>query len=156
MIPIEIKQHVSISLPIADTFAYMSNLENLAEWSSFIMTAHKTSPEEMQVGTVLQSTIRFLGHRSNVTFEVIEHEPNHFLTMKSIAGVAPCLVYYRFGPDCDGGTNFSQEVVIYITENMSELAVPVLRNAVQRMLDCDLLMLKDMLEAKAAPHKIAN
>lgn len=156
MIPIEIKQHVSINLPVADTFAYISNLENLTKWSSFIMTAHKTSLEEMQVGTVLCSTVRFLGHRSNITFEVIEHEPNHLLTLKSIAGVAPCLVHYRFEPSCDGGTNLSQEVVIYITESMSELAIPVFKNAVQRMLDCDLLMLKDMLEAKAAPHKMAN
>jgi hypothetical protein len=156
LIPIEFKQHLSTSLPVADTFAYISNLENLTKWSSFIITARKTSSGEMQVGTVLQNTIRFLGHQSNVTFEVIEHEPNRFLTLKSIAGVAPCLIHYRFEPSCGGGTSFSQEVVISITENMSELAVPVFKNAVQRILDCDLLMLKDILEAQATPHKIVR
>jgi Polyketide cyclase / dehydrase and lipid transport len=156
LIPIEIMQHVHISLPVPDTFAYISNIENLTEWSSLIITAHKISSEEMQAGTMLQSTVRFIGHRSDITFEVIEHEPDHYLTLKSISGVAPCLVYYRFEPNCDGGTNFSQEVVISITENMSELAVPVFKNAIQRVLDCDLLMLKDILEAKAAPRTITQ
>ena len=156
MIPIEVKQQVSICSPIADTFAYISNLENLAKWSSSIITVHKTSSEEMQAGTMLQSAIRFLGQRSDITFEVIEHEPNRYLTLKSISGVAPCLIYYRFEPGCDGGTNLTQEVVISITESMSELAVPIFKNAVHRQLECDLLLLKDLLEAKTSSTKIAN
>ena len=156
MIPIEIRQQVFINLPVADIFAYISNLENLAEWTSSIIAARKTSSEEMQVGTMLLSTIRFLGHQSESTFEVIEHEPNYYLTFKSISGIAPCLVYYRFEPGGEGGTNFSQEVIVHITESMSELAVPVFKNAIQRQIECDMLMLKDVLEAKAPPYKMAN
>ncbi len=156
MISIETLQQVSINVSVADTFAYMSNLENLANWSSLILTARKTSSEAIQLGTMLQSTVRFIGHRSAITFEVIEYEPNHSLTLKSTTGVAPCLIYYRFEPSCDGGTDFTQEVVLSVIEHRSELAIPVFKKALQRTLDCDLLMLKDVLEAKASSTKIAT
>jgi len=146
LIPVEIQKDISICLSVAETFAYISNLENMAEWLSTIITARKTSPGETQIGTTISCTGRFMGERNDITFEVIEFEAHHYLTIKSISGVSPTIVYYRFEPNGNGGTNFSQEAIVMVPESMSKLALPILKNAIERQLACDLLALKDLLE----------
>jgi uncharacterized membrane protein len=147
-----VKQSIVINLPVEEIFAYMSDLENLVSWSSVIIAVSNLSPGTIHVGATVLSTIRFLGMRLDMTFEIIECEPGRSLTIKSIAGVAPCLFCYQFEPAEDGGTTVSQEAVIHLTGSMLGLKESVVTRAVGRQLEYDLLMLKDMLEASAVTH----
>lgn len=150
MIKIKIENSMVINLPTEEIFAYMSDVEKLAEWSSAVISSKKTSPGEMHVGTTIQSTIRFLGRWLDMTYEIVECEPGHQLTFKSIAGVAPSFFCYRFEPSEGGGTIVSQEAIINCTGKIVGLAEPVVINTVRRQIEHDLLILKDLLEARAA------
>ena len=156
MITIKEQQNILIKLPVEEIFAYMSDLENLNDWSSVIVSARKISDGAVQVGTKVRSTIRFLGRWMEMIFEIVECEANRCLTIKSISGVSPCLFCYQFEPVEDGGTLVSQEAVIQHTEGMIDLTESVVTSAVRRQLAYDLQTLKDMLEAKAAMYEIAD
>ena len=146
MIKIEIKQNIFINLPIENVFAYISALENTTVWSSSTISIKHLSSESIQVGDAVQVTIRFLGRWLDLTFEVIECQPDRCLTFKSVAGIAPCLLYYQFEPAEDGGTTLYQEALIHLAEGGQALIERVLR----RQYECDLLTLRDVLEARAA------
>ncbi len=146
----EFKQSVIVNLPTEEIFVYMSDLENLADWSSVVIAARKISRESMQVGATVRCTIRFLGRWFDISFEIVECNPNRYLTIKSISGVAPCLISYQFEPVEGGGTNVSLDQVIHLIGGFLGLAEPVITSAVRRQLEHDLLTLKDILEAKAS------
>ena len=143
---IHIKQNIAINAPITDIFNYITTFENLVDWSSIIITVRTFSLGVVQVGATMRSTIRFLGRWTEITFEVVEYELNHLLTLKSISGVAPCLLCYQFEPHVDGGTSVAQDFMISFIGGCGDLADHVVKNAVSRHLEHDLYTLKDMLE----------
>jgi len=146
VIKIEINQRIFVHLPIEDVFAYISALENMTTWSSSTISISQLSPGQLQVGATVRVTIRFLGRWLDLTFEVIEYAPDRCLTFKSVAGIAPCLLCYQFDLAEGGGTTLSQEATIHLMDGSQELVERVLR----RQYECDLLTLKDLLEARAA------
>jgi uncharacterized membrane protein len=148
LIKMDVKQSIVINLPVEEIFAYMSDIENMVDWSSAIIAVRKISPGELHVGATVQSTIRFLGKWLDITFEIVEYEPSRYLTLKSISGVTPCLFCYQFEPSEDGGTTISQGTIIHLTGGILDLAEPVVTNVVRRQLEHDLLTLKDILEAR--------
>jgi uncharacterized membrane protein len=156
LITVEVKQRVFINLPAEDIFAYISNLENLSNWSSAIVRAKKISGGEIQLGTRVHSTVRFLSKWSDMTLEIVEYECNHVLTIKSTNGIAPCTIFYQLESERDGGTTVSQETVIHVIEGVAEVAESVVTNAIRRQLEYDLLTLKDMLETRAPVYKLVD
>ncbi len=151
-----VRQSIDIDLPIKEIFAYVSNLENLVEWSNPIIAVRKLSPGPIHVGATVRSTIRFLGRWWDMTFEVIECESGRSLTIKSIAGVTPCLFCYQFESKKDGRTTVSQEAAIQLTGSTLGLDEPTLTRLVSRQMEYDLLTLKDMLEASAPTYRSAS
>jgi hypothetical protein len=146
----EFKQNVVINLSPEEIFAYMSDLENLTDWSSVVISSRKVSRESMHVGETVRCTIRFLGRWFDISFELVECQPNCYLTIKSISGIAPWLVAFRLKPVEGGGTNVSSEHVIYHTGGYLGLAEPAATNMIRRQVEHDMLTLKDLLEAKPA------
>lgn len=146
----KVEQVVSINLPVEEIFAYMSNLENLADWSGAVISARKISSEEMLVGTTVRCTIRVLGRWFDSTYEIIECVPGRYLTIKSIAGVAPSLICYRFEPLKGGGTNVSLEEIIHFTGGFLGFAEIVITRVINRQIANDLQTLKDLLENTAS------
>jgi uncharacterized membrane protein len=149
------KQTVVINLPAEDIFAYVSDFGNLADWSGSTIMARKISPGEMHVGAMVRSTHRFLGRWMDITFEIVEYEPSRCLTIKSLSGITPCLFSYQFELLEDAATNVSLETVIHLTGGILGLTEAVVANVVRRQLVHDLLTLKDVLEASAAPSRSA-
>ena len=144
----EFKQGIIINLPIEEIFAYLNDLENLADWSSVVISARKIPQESMHVGTTVRCTIRFLGRWFDISFEIVECKPSRYLTIKSISGIAPCLICYQLEQVEGGRTNVTTEQVIYSTGGFLGLAEPVVTSMIRRQLEHDLLTLKDILEAK--------
>jgi uncharacterized membrane protein len=146
----KVEHSVFINLPVEEIFAYLSNLENLADWCSVVISARKISTEEMLIGTTVRCTIRILGRWFDNTFEIVECVPSRYLTIKSITGVAPSLICYRFEPVDGGGTNVSLEEIIYFLGGILGLAEPVVTSIIRRQVAHDLLTLKDLLEAASS------
>ena len=150
MIKINIKQSIVINLPAEEIFAYMSDIENLVDWSSATISVRKITPGELHVGAMVRSTIRFLGKWLDITFEIVEYEPSRYLTLKSISGVTPCLFCYQFEPSEDGGTTVSQGTIIHLTGGVLNLAEPVVTSVIRSQLEHDLLTLKAVSEARTS------
>ena len=146
----KVEQSVIINLPAEEIFAYMSNLENLADWSVVVISAKKISSEEMLVGTTVRCTIRILGRWFETTYEIVECVPNRYLTIKSITGVAPSLICYRYEPAEGGGTNLSLEEIIHFTGGFLGFTETVVTSIIRRQVAYDLLTLKDLLEAASS------
>ena len=157
MIEIKVDHYVKVNLAVEETFDYISDLENMVEWASAMVEVKKVSPQELRIGTMIESRIRFLGRWFDMAFEIIECEPNRCLTLKSTAFVWPWLICYRFDQDESGQTVISQEAIIQSVEGVMDLNLtkPVLTDMTRRMLEYDLLTLKDVLEAKWSSYKIA-
>jgi len=153
---INVKQNIFIDLPAEEIFAYISNLENLVDWSSTVIALRKASPGTIQVGATFLSTIRFLSKWLSLTFEIVEYEPDRYLAIKSTSGVSPCLFCYQLDPGEEGGTSLSQEMTIHHVEGFVELALPVVESAVRRQLEYDLFTLKEMLESRASTCQSTN
>ena len=150
------RQSVAINLPAEEIFAYMSDLENVVDWSGAMIAVRKISPGMLHVGATLRSTIRFLGRWMDITFEIVEYEPSRYFTMKSLSGATPCLFCYQFEPTGDGGTNVSLETVIHLTGGVLGLRDSVVTNVVRRQIKHDLLTLKDILEGSDFPSRNAG
>jgi len=146
----KVEHNVFINLPAEEIFAYLSNLENLADWCSVVISARKISSEEMLIGTTVRCTIRILDRWFDTTYEIIECVPSRYLTIKSITGVAPILSCFRFEPMEGGGTNVSLEEFIHFTGGFLGFAEPVVTSVIRRQIANDLQTLKDLLETAAS------
>ncbi len=156
MIKMKVGQSIVVNLPIEEIFAYMTDIDNMVEWSSAVIAVRKTSPGAVRVGATFRLTTRFLGRWVDIAYEIVECEPNHLLTLKSIFGIAPCVFCFRLEPLEHGGTNVFREATIHFTEGFLGLAAPAITNAIRRQLDHDLLTLKDLLEARTSTCRNAS
>lgn len=141
-----IAESVIIHLPPEEIFTYISNLENLVDWSGVIISARKISSEDMLVGTTVRCTIRILGRWFDSTYEIVECMPNRYLTFKSISGIAPSLICYQCEPIEGIGTNVIVEETINFTGGFLGFAEPMIKGVIRRQVANDLQTLKDLLE----------
>ena len=156
MSKMKVQHAICINLPIEEVFVYTSNLENLAEWSGFILSSRKISSGEMLVGTIVQCTIRFLGRRFDTTYEIVECKTNRYFTHKSIIGIAPSFTFTRFEPLDDGCTNVSVEIDIHFTGGYLGYDETLITKAIGRQIINDLRTLKDLLEITSSKESSAG
>jgi uncharacterized membrane protein len=142
----KVEHSVFVNLPAEEIFAYMSNLENLADWSGVVISARKISSGDMLVGTTVRCTIRILGRWFDSTYEIVECVPCRYLTYKSISSVAPSLICYQFEPVEGIGTNVIVEENINFLGGYLGFAEPVIKGVIRRQVANDLQTLKDLLE----------
>jgi uncharacterized membrane protein len=146
----KIEQCLVINLPAEKIFDYMVDAENLVEWSSAVIAVRKTMPGMISVGATWRYTTRFLGRWLETTYELVEHEPSHLFTLKSISGLCPAIFSYRLEAIECGRTNVSLEAVIHHIEGFLVLEEPVVTSAVRRQIEGDLQTLRDILEARTS------
>lgn len=147
MAEINVEKRVLINLPAETIFAYICDLENMVDWSGTTISVRKISPGEVCVGSLVRSTIRFLGRWLNLVFEVVEYSPGRCLALKSIAGSSSCHFCYQFEKAEDGGTLVVEEAMVQILSGTADPAGPVIASAVARQVEYDLQTLKEILEA---------
>jgi uncharacterized membrane protein len=153
---IKVEHAIFINLPVEEVFVYMSNLENLADWSGFILSSRKISSGGMLVGTIIQCTMRFLGRRFDTTYEIVECKANRYFAYKSIKGIAPSFTHIRFEPLDDGCTNISEEIDIHFTGGYLGYDETLITNAIGRQITNDLQTLKDLLEITSSKESSAG
>ncbi len=83
-----VERSAVIGAPPAEVFAYLSNLDNLAEWQSGVMTARRTSDGEIGVGATAVVTRELMGQRMEAPLTVTEYDPPRRLAIGSeVSGV---------------------------------------------------------------------
>ena len=107
------------------------------------------------MGATVKSTIRFLGMWTEMTFVVVECQPDRFLTIKSTSGITPCLFHYQFECLENGGTSIAQDIEISLIGGFRYQTEQVITTAMRRDAAHDLLNLKDTLESRVVAYPSA-
>ncbi|MGH2381828.1 MAG: SRPBCC family protein [Candidatus Limnocylindria bacterium] len=83
-----VERRAVIGAPPAMVFAYLSDLDHLAEWQSGVVSARRTSDGEMGVGATAVVTRQLMGQRLDAPLTVTEHDPPRRLAIGSeVSGV---------------------------------------------------------------------
>lgn len=142
----KVTQSVIVNRPTHEVFAYVADLNNLLDWSKSVLAARNNSDDVVTIGATLYNTMQFLGKSLDVTYQVVECEQDHHITLKSTSSIAPCVFYTQFEPVAGGSTRVSQEATIQINAEMWNMPEPAIVREAQNQVENDLLTLKDLLE----------
>ena len=83
-----VERHAVIGASPEDVFAYLSDLDKLAEWQSGVTSTRRTSEGEMGVGATAVVTRELMGQRIEAPLTVTEHDPPRRLAIGSeVSGV---------------------------------------------------------------------
>jgi carbon monoxide dehydrogenase subunit G len=83
-----VERTARISAPPAEVFAYLADLDNVADWQSGVTSAERTSPGEMGVGSTAQVTRQLGGQRVTAPLTVTTYDPPRHLAIGSqVSGV---------------------------------------------------------------------
>lgn len=83
-----VERRAVIGAPPAEVFAYLADLDNIAEWQSGVTSARKTSDGEMRVGATAVVSRELMGQRLEAPLTVTDFEPPRRLAIGSeVSGV---------------------------------------------------------------------
>ncbi len=143
-----IEEIVEIDRPPEEVFSYVTDPENLPEWSNLVLEVRRETEGEPREGDRFTTAAKFLGRRFETPFEVSAHEPHRRHSDTSRGGPFEQVYTYSFEETGEGGTRLT-----YVAEGepggFFRLAGPLLERAGRRQFRADLQSLKDMLEAEA-------
>ena len=83
-----VERRAVIGAPPSEVFAYLSDLNNLADWQSGVVEARLTSDGEMGVGTTAIVARELMGQRMEAPLTVTDYDPPQRLAIGSeVSGV---------------------------------------------------------------------
>ncbi|HVM24311.1 MAG TPA: SRPBCC family protein [Candidatus Limnocylindrales bacterium] len=83
-----VERTARIPAPPHEVFAYLADLDNVAEWQAGVTSAERTSPGEMSVGATAQVTRQLGGQRVTAPLTVTAYDPPRHLGIGSqVSGV---------------------------------------------------------------------
>lgn len=82
-----VERRAVLGAPPSDVFAYLADLDNLADWQSGVVTAQR-SEGEMRVGSTALVVRELMGQRMEAPLTVVEHDPPGRLAISTeVSGV---------------------------------------------------------------------
>jgi uncharacterized protein YndB with AHSA1/START domain len=136
---------VLIARPLDEVFAYVADARNRPAWDESVDTEELTSPEPIGVGTTVRTGFRSMGRPYEYTWEVVEHQPPHRMTIESTSGPFPTTLAYEL-EGREGGTWVDFSVTGRPTGLLRVLQPLIARNT-QANLDRGFERLRQLLEA---------
>ena len=144
---IKVHHSVVIERPLAEVFAYTTDVENMSVWSSEVERAWKISEGPLGKGTTLGSEVKLLGRKIENTIEVTSFEPNTKWSLKPTSGPVSGDAEFHFESVADGtAVSVSLEAD---AGGFFKLGEPIVNRMLQRQYETNLATLKDILEAQA-------
>lgn len=103
---------VTIARPVEDVFAVLSDVENVATWSSNTIEETLLTPGPLRKGSRRRATVKgFAGRTMQNEAEMIEFEPNRRMVVKILGAPVPAHVVIEFTP-VEGGTRLDWTGII--------------------------------------------
>ena len=143
---VDVTVDIIIDRPRGDVTAYAMNPDNDPVWISGIQHARMLTEPPLAIGTRVERMAAFLGKRIEYVLEVVEHDPQKLLAMRSVKGPFPMRVTYEF-EEAGGGT-LARIHIQGETSGFYRLAAPLMSRAVKRNVTNDLRALKRLLESE--------
>ena len=143
---IELERSLTIRRPVAEVFAFVTDVEKSPRWQAWAVDARVVSEGPLAVGTQYEYVARFLGRRIESRSEVTAYEPDKRYAWKVTSGPIPAEASLDF-ESVDGGTR------VTLTGKgepggFFRLAEPVIGRMVKRQVEADIENLKDLLESR--------
>ena len=133
----------------ADVFAYLSDLDNLAEWQTGITEARRTSEGEMGVGATALVTRELMGQSIQAPLTVTEYEPPHRMAIGSEVSGVKAHATLELAPIEDGAAtdlSFAMEIRGSLLTGFME---PMIASAAGGDIEATLARLRERFEGKA-------
>jgi carbon monoxide dehydrogenase subunit G len=145
-----VERRAVIGAPPADLFAYLSDLDKLAEWQTGVTDARRTSEGEMGVGATALVTRELMGQRIEAPLTVTEYEPPHRMAIGSEVSGVKAYATLDLAPAGDGEAtdlSFAMEIRGSMLTSFME---PMIASAAGGDIEATLARLKSRFEADAA------
>jgi uncharacterized membrane protein len=144
---IDIEKSIIILQPIEEVFNYVSNLAHSAEWQNGLTEVHQISGQSLGVGTQYAFVRTFLGRKMEASNEITEFAPNELVAFKTISGPIPLEASYEF-ESYGKSTKLTAKIEMQ-PKGFVSLAEPLISASLQRDVEANLIVLKDILENQA-------
>jgi carbon monoxide dehydrogenase subunit G len=108
-----VERSIRIPAPPAEVFAYVADLDKLAEWQTGVTAARRTSDGEMRVGSTAQVTRQLMGQRIDAPLTVTDYAPPRRLGIGSEVSGVKALATLDLAAADDGRTTdltFAMEI----------------------------------------------
>jgi uncharacterized protein YndB with AHSA1/START domain len=146
---IKLKVHTSIRRPVAEVFAFVTDVANFPRWSGdLVKESRQTSPGPIGQGATFAQTNQFLGRPFATQFEVIEYEPDRkFCVQNTVRGFV-FVGCYLFEEEA-GGTRLTNAAELDVSGFFSLMGAMLIQQ-IRRQTETNLANLKALLESGAA------
>ena len=142
---IEYKSDVIVNRPVQDVFALIKNVSRFDDWTDMNGT-RLVSGEKLQVGSRIETNIKFGPVNQAMTFEVIGYEENRRVAFKTVSkGSVAWDAEYLFIPDGDRTTRIVSSGQLRLS-GLLKLAEPMLAGEIQQGEAKELVKYKEIVE----------
>jgi uncharacterized membrane protein len=145
--PLLVSESVVIERPQGEVFAYVSDSNNLPEWSEVIRGVRKEAQGPPKEGDRFTVDVGFLGRRYEQSFEVSSYEPPRRYVDRNLGGPFHDEHTYTFEEEPGGGTRLTVAMEAH-PGGFFRISGPLLERAIRRQFRKELQTLKGVLEAR--------
>ncbi len=132
--------------PVEDVFAYLADFSTTEEWDPGVVRATRNGNGTIGVGTTFDLVASFLGRENALTYEVVEYEAPHAITLRGENATVVSLDRITTEPDGDG-TKITYDADLSLKGPL-KLGDPLLKLAFGRVGDRALEGLRATLPAR--------
>ncbi len=144
---VDILTEISINCPLAELSAFAIDPDNAPIWYVNIKNVEWKSPKPLQKGSLLGFQAQFLGRKLEYVYEVVEWEANKKFVMRTADGPFPMETTYEF-LKIDARSSRMRLRNKGVPSGFSKLMAPLMKSAMRRANNKDLLLLKEILEKR--------
>ena len=140
-----VERTANINAPPSEVFAYLSDLRNVADWMTGVVSADQTSEGEMGLGSTALVIRELMGQRFEAPLTVTEFDPPRRVVIGSEVSGVKASVELELLPDGDEATDlqFAMEIRGSMLTSFME---PMIANAAGSDIDASLERIKAKFE----------
>ena len=116
------------------TFRYMANFSNSAEWDPGVARAEQLTEDPLAVGARFAVVAKFLGRKVKLTYETVALDPPRRVLFRAESGTVVSLDEMTFEPTAVGGTVLTYVADLQLKGAM-RIVSPVMSFAFRRIGD---------------------
>jgi len=142
---IEYKSEVVVNRPVQDVFALIKNVSRFDEWTDMNGT-RLVSGDGLEVGSQIETTIKFGPVKQTMTFEVVGYEENRRMSFKTVSkGSVAWDAEYLFMAEGDRATKVVSSGQLRLN-GLLKVSEPLLAGEIQSGEAKELVKYKELVE----------
>ncbi len=138
---------ILIKAPIDTVAGFVANPDNAPKWYVNIKSVEWKTEKPLTTGSKIAFTAHFLGRKLSYIYEIVEFNANQNLVMKTAQGPFPMQTTYSWTKLDSNTTKMTLRNNGY-PSGFSKLLAPLMRSAMKRANQKDLIKLKSILEGQ--------